>query len=168
MKVNEVSAEKQLKTIIEANKILNKYSNHDPFYIARKLGIGVIFTKLTANVKAFIIQDALGVTIYINELADGLSRKILCAHELGHYFNGDIDHVPAFFDIDIDPEKEYLANLFMTIILPQAESRLDANSRTDISDINRFFDNQITYYKHTEHNGKELMVLNDSSTIFDV
>lgn len=167
MLVKEVSSKKLMNTIIAANGMLNQYANHDPFYIAAQLGIRIIFWELNDNVKAFITKDVYGATIFINKDADSLSQKILCAHELGHYFNGDVDTLPVFFDKNIDPEKEYLANVFMTILYPQAEIRLKANSSTDIRDINNYFDSLLYFRAKAVAPKGELLIFNSGKTIFD-
>lgn len=168
MLVNEVSYEKVMKTIISANKILNDYTNHDPFFIAKQLGIRVIFEELTDNVKAFITKDSYGPMIFIHKSADSLSQKILCFHEIGHFVNDDIGLIPDFFDIQIDQKKEYLANVFTSILYPQATAHLKADSHTDIKVINAYFDSLIKLKKETSDPSKGLYVLGDNSTIFDI
>lgn len=168
MKISEVASDKLLKTIIAANNILNNFSNLDPFYIAQQYNIRVIFCDLKDNVNAFSSKDAFGVTFYINKRADSHSRKLLCAHELGHYFNGDIDTAPALFYPTIDPEKEFLANTFLSIVYPQSETRLNADYNTDISEFNSYFDSQIKLCSPCNNAPGELKILNDSSTIFDI
>lgn len=167
MLVKEVSSEKLMNTIIAANSLLNQYTNHDPFHLAWQLGIRIIHWQLNDNVKAFITRDAYGATIFINKEYDNLSRKILCAHELGHYFNGDVDSMPAFFDKNIDPEKEYLANVFMTILYPQAEMRLKADGSSDIKEINSYFDSLLCFRTKAVAPKGEILVFNNSKTIFD-
>lgn len=100
--------------------LIHKYHNRDPFYIARNIGIGYTFLDFDGELSAFSERRNAKDKgqIYINKKYGAYARKILCAHELGHLClhgeNGD-----TFFDSDIEPEKEYEANYFAAILMPQ-------------------------------------------------
>lgn len=166
MTVNDVDAQKKLDIIIKANKVLNDYTNHDPFHIANELGAKMHFSKLSAGMKAFSTNGSDGLNIYIDERLDLFSKKMMCLHELGHYFIEDGFYLATFYPT-VDPEKEFLCNIFMTILFPQVETRLISNGNTDISYINDYFDHLTNYIKPDASKNGELAILNDTSTIFN-
>lgn len=64
----------------EVSKLINKYKTYNPFEICKKKGIKIKFVNYgTAN-----IINGIDKIILINSKYDEFSKKILCAHELGH------------------------------------------------------------------------------------
>lgn len=166
MTVNEVDSQKRMNIIIAANHISNVYSNHDPFHIAHDMGASIHFPTLNSGIKAFSTYGSDGLNIYIDKRLDSFSRKMMCFHELGHFFLED-GYYGALFDKTIDPEKEFLCNIFMTILFPQVETRLMSNGDTDINYINDYFDHLTSYVKSDIPQKGEIAIFNDTSTIFN-
>jgi len=100
--------------------IVKKFHNRDPFFIAHSLGIEVTFLDFNQHISAFSERkDHFDRgRIYINRNLGHYMQKLLCAHELGHMLLHDVCET-TFFDADIEPQKEYEANYFTAMLLPQ-------------------------------------------------
>lgn len=96
--------------------LYNELGTFDPFVICKSLGIKVIYKKY--NPEAFkaccysVFNDE--HLICINDNYDNNSKKLLCAHELGHA----VLHkgVGNYFGKNTDIDKEYEANLFAALL----------------------------------------------------
>jgi Zn-dependent peptidase ImmA (M78 family) len=110
--------QEDIKSIV--SMLLNKFHNRDPFHIARSLGIEISFLDFNEDILAFSERrDSFDRgRIYINNNMGAYVKKVLCAHELGHMLLHDICET-TFFDSDIEPLKEYEANYFTAILMPQ-------------------------------------------------
>ena len=103
--------------ITRALQFFNKeFNTFDPFELCDKLKIKIRFKKY--NVEAMkgyvvkIVDD--NIVIYINDNLSDISKRIVCAHELGHV----LLHEDAgnYFDGG-DDDKEFEANLFAALLL---------------------------------------------------
>ena len=68
-----------------ADKIAKRHSTRDPFQIASDLGFIVVFAPLK-EVRGFQQRILRRNLIYINSDLDETQQRLVCAHELGHYF----------------------------------------------------------------------------------
>ena len=79
------SAAEKARTVLGID--WDKLSPIDPFSIAKKNGIKVLFSNLPQSISGSIERDSDGnVTIYISNREPKLRQKFTCAHELGHFF----------------------------------------------------------------------------------
>lgn len=130
--------------------LLKKFHNRDPFYIARCLGIEITFLDFNEYLPAFSERRNRydRGRIYINKNFGTYTRKILCAHELGHLLLHDVCE-STFFDSDIEPEKEYEANYFVALLMPQiilSENALDFPVET----FNAYISRRVKYTSQVE------------------
>lgn len=95
-----------------------------PFDIADYYGIVYKFVKLEDQIPAYL-SEGLG-TIYISDkyTKENYEAKILCAHELGHYFLHEPEVAAMSNDslneyLPIEMLKEYEANIFLIYLMPQ-------------------------------------------------
>lgn len=102
------------------NELKEYWGTNDPFYIAEKYGIVVslrnsCFPDFTAQT---IKMNGYPTMISINADYDDLSRKILCAHELGHALlhNNGINHYRIASSHELE-QLENEANLFAISLL---------------------------------------------------
>jgi len=117
MKANP-KVQQEIETVVSI--LMKKIHNRDPFYIAHYLGIEVTFSDFNENLYAFSERKDYydRGRIYINKHLGSYVQKVLCSHELGHLLLHDVcEH--SFFDSDIEPEKEYEANYFTAMLMPQ-------------------------------------------------
>ena len=68
-----------------ADKISKRHNTRDPFQIARDLGFIIVYAPLM-EVRGFQQRILRRNLIYINEDLDETQKRLVCAHELGHYF----------------------------------------------------------------------------------
>lgn len=103
-----------------AREFKSEWKTNDPFEIAERLGIDVLFrTNCPADFTAQTIKvEGYPTIISINENYTEFSRKVLCAHELGHallhentvnYFNITTQNVKTAYELE--------ANLFAISLL---------------------------------------------------
>lgn len=129
----------------QATKLLNLSNNKHPFALAYMANVNIVITQLD-SLPGFIDQsDITNVTIYINSSLDSYSKKIVCAHELGHYILHKNNNNFQLFDTDIDAPNEFEANLFVKMIMPQVFAKADITKFKTISDFNKFVECQIRY-----------------------
>ena len=111
------------------------YNTDDPFKIADLFGIRVIMNSgyQSRNFKAQAIKfKGYAPYIVINEKYTKSSKKVLCAHELGHIFLHD-ETLNNFANVGgrLNMEAEYEANLFTLALLEEPD---DLNVKmTDIA-----------------------------------
>lgn len=68
-----------------AAKVISKYRTRDPFEIAAASGLAIVKAPLV-EVRGFLqVIRRIGV-IYINDALDEQQSRLVCAHELGHWF----------------------------------------------------------------------------------
>lgn len=110
--------QQEIKSVVSL--LLKKFHNRDPFHIAHSLGIEISFLDFNDDIAAFSERKNTcdKGRIYINKNFGSYTQKVLCAHELGHLIFHDVCE-NTFFDSDIEPLKEYEANYFTAILMPQ-------------------------------------------------
>ena len=98
-----------------AKDFRNSWKTNDPFVIAKRLGIEVLFRDIT--IKGFTAQvvkmPGYPTIISINNAFNEKSKRILCAHELGHVLlhEGSVNYFAnTKSNVLTDVERE--ANLF--------------------------------------------------------
>lgn len=134
--------EKRLRRIKKrAQYALQCTETKNPFDIANKMGIKVCTLDLN-GVMAFKAGTLDDETIYIDKKLSMYSKKILCAHELGHYFLNDNNYVNCF-DVEIDSYNEFEANLFVMYLMPQVFARVDVESFNSIDQFNSYVEQRI-------------------------
>jgi Zn-dependent peptidase ImmA (M78 family) len=123
---NEMAPE---KVIEHAEKLFAYFNTKDPFEICELLGIQIEFRKYAKHLKGYIIKTGLGATIFINEIFDLKSRKIICAHELGHamlHTGLPTDLLHANYTDESLDRYEFEANLFaVTLLINKDELNTD-------------------------------------------
>lgn len=67
-------------------KIVEYHGTNDPFIIAQNLGINVVYPCLDEAVKGVYISNGDEIIIAINSKFNDRRKKIIMAHELGHYY----------------------------------------------------------------------------------
>ncbi len=102
------------------------YHTDDPFTIADLFGIRVIMNSgyQSRNFKAQAIKfKGYAPYIVINEKYTESSKKVLCAHELGHIFLHD-ETLNNFANVGgrLNMEAEYEANLFTLALLEEPDN----------------------------------------------
>ncbi len=107
-------------------QIKDAWKTADPYTIAKHLGIRVIFSDaLGKDFTAYTVRFANCPTmITINNNYSDTSKKILCAHELGHailHADSGINHF-AITNTNINTSVEYDANLFAITLLSDDET----------------------------------------------
>lgn len=99
-----------------ANQLTKRFATRDPFEIAENLGIHVFFTKELTTLKGMYFVMKRNRYIYINDNLDERSKRIVCAHELGHdQLHRDLAKLGAlqeFVIYDMSTRPEYEANVF--------------------------------------------------------
>ena len=68
-----------------ADKIAKRHNTRDPFQIAHDLGFIIVYAPLM-EVRGFQQRILRRNLIYINSDLDETQQRLVCAHELGHYF----------------------------------------------------------------------------------
>ncbi len=116
-----------------ANDLKNTYQTNDPYEIAEIYGISI--HERTECIKGFTAQaikfKGYVPYILINGNYPERSRRVMCAHELGHIFLHD-DTLNNFANPGgrINMEAEYEANLFALALLEDQD-----NLAMDMADI---------------------------------
>lgn len=70
----------------KVKKIVEIHKTNDPFKIAEKIGINVIYGEFERKIKGVYISNENEVIIAINSIFNKNKQKIILAHELGHHF----------------------------------------------------------------------------------
>ena len=115
--------------IIESVKAtIGKEGSNDPFEICRRKNINVVYHKL-GTLKAYFFCVSRIMNIVINQDADDVAKKVLCAHELGHaILHARLASDNGFHEMnlfDATTPAEYEANLFAAELLIYDEDILD-------------------------------------------
>lgn len=137
MKIKDFSRWKQFMVWYKATQIRNSVSVIDPFHIAEKYGVEVSFIDMNEPYAFNNYNPTTRTyTIYISNMVDRYSSKILCAHELGHIFCEKPQAV-NLFDHKIDSVSEYIANTFASMLVP-FDARFNLEDDTTIEEYNEF------------------------------
>lgn len=95
-----------------------------PFEIAKYYGIGYGFENIDGDIPSFLTYNPAQIHITNKYTENSYKARILCAHELGHYFLHE-NEVSAMNNDCLNlflPEenlKEYQANVFSILLMPQ-------------------------------------------------
>ncbi len=65
------------------NKLIKKYKSVDPFFLAKELGICVLYEEL-GTIKGYYNKQKRQKFIHINNCLDEVQARFTAAHELGH------------------------------------------------------------------------------------
>lgn len=103
-----------------AKSFKEQWHTNNPYIIADKLGIAVV--EKTSNIKDFTAQvikmEGYPTIISINDIYSDFSRKVLCAHELGHaLLHENCFNAFATTSSNVLTDVEYEANLFALALL---------------------------------------------------
>lgn len=155
---------RQIKdTINGCKKILG---TTDPFKICELLGIIIRLVPLSSNMLGFadirhVNADVLNfrngqlrifdATIFLSEVLTSYSRKITCAHELGHVLLQYDDDINLFDCVDASKDlKEYEANLFAIELMPHIYNNQTIDYRTlNKSELQHFMNRKVSYTFYT-------------------
>lgn len=131
-----------MQNILQTTKALKAEGVINPYIICQKHNIDYSFIDIESPL-AYTAYNAIrgGFDIYISNKVDNYSAKILCYHELGHIFC-ESPHAVSLFDHQIDPNSEFIANFFASLMIPVAE-RFTINSDTSIEEFNEYISKQI-------------------------
>ncbi|MEW4414462.1 ImmA/IrrE family metallo-endopeptidase [Clostridium sp. AN503] len=137
----------KIKSTIANCKTL--FRTTDPFKICELLGFKVYSVKLGSNLHGFAdVKQTLAssinqrkeklytvkANIYLSDSLDSYSKKIVCAHELGHVLLQYKEELNLFESTNETKDiKEYEANLFAIELLPQIYN----NFSIDYHDLNK-------------------------------
>lgn len=112
--VSTMLGKRNKEIIMSANYYKQKFNTTDPFILCKNLGISVLKTSIKCFL-AYTVGSLDHATIRINRnITDFKSKKVLCAHELGHA----ILHGTGYNEFNgYDMIKEYEANLFAVAFL---------------------------------------------------
>lgn len=114
--------DKECKTLEEVGAyLLSLTSSKNPIDIASALGVNISYIETNKDTPGFILKGEFfnTSTIYINDKLDNYSKKIICAHELGHLFSDELfDNDVSLFDESIDSESEFFANFMVYCLMP--------------------------------------------------
>ncbi|HEX9059666.1 MAG TPA: ImmA/IrrE family metallo-endopeptidase [Clostridia bacterium] len=122
-----------------ASNIIKRFDSRDPFELCKSAGVEVFFTDL-GSLKGMYKHVKRNRFAVINENLDERTKRLVCAHELGH----DLLHrdlaknicLQEFVLYDMKSRPEYEANLFAAeILLPDDEVFFYANGGYDIHQI---------------------------------
>lgn len=72
----------EIRTIV--NRLCKKYDSRDPYVLADALGVLLLLVPLPADIRGFYQYYRRNHLIYINANLPEETRRIVCAHELGH------------------------------------------------------------------------------------
>jgi len=122
-----------------ASNLIQRYDTRDPFELCKATGVEVFFANLGSlkGMYKYLKRNRFAV---INQDLDDYTRKLVCAHELGH----DLLHrglskklcLQEFVLYDMKSRPEYEANLFASeILLPDDEIFTYAHEGYDIEQI---------------------------------
>ena len=136
------------KDIIELAKGFKRnWHTNDPYVIAERLGIVVLHRK--AVIKGFTAQtvkvNGYPTIISINDAYTEKSKKILCAHELGHALlhEGCVNHF-AITSNNYSTNVEREANLFAVALL--TDESLDERLNMPLAKMNNYLLKSILDY----------------------
>lgn len=109
-----------------ADRIAKKHNTRNPFQIADDLGFIVVYAPLM-EVRGFQQRLLRRNMIYINSDLDDVQQKLVCAHELGHYFlHRGTNRIFMDRNTDFVPQKaENEANKFSVDLIYSDDVLLD-------------------------------------------
>lgn len=108
---------KQHKEDIIATAIILRcnYNTKDPFLIAKRLGIEIVYVDVDKKIlKGASYYSDTRKEIKLNSNYTPCQQRVICAHELGHII---LEHTGKNYYKGADSQKEYCANLFAVALL---------------------------------------------------
>ena len=95
-----------------------------PFEIAKYYGVSYQFENIEGDMPSYLTRNPDIIHISNIYQEDNYEARIICAHELGHYFLHDDQQSAMNNDclnlyIPEENEKEYEANVFAILVMPQ-------------------------------------------------
>jgi len=103
----------------KVKRLLKQCDTRNPFKIAKKLGIHVMWRNNFLNLKGMYKVISRNRFIFINSNLDEFEQRIICAHELGHdALHRELD--TTMFETtlyDVKNRIEYEANIFAAALL---------------------------------------------------
>lgn len=130
-----------------AEDIKNTWYTNDPYKIAEHLGISVLHRN--SCIKDFTAQtikiDGYPTIISINDAYTDFSKKVLCAHELGHALLHEncVNHF-AITGTNVTTTVEQEANLFAIALL--SDSDIDSRLTMPLANMNNYLLKSIIDY----------------------
>ncbi|MBQ8552029.1 MAG: ImmA/IrrE family metallo-endopeptidase [Clostridia bacterium] len=110
-------------------ELLKKYDTRDPFRIAARLGIEVLYTDTLSRLKGMYRVIKRNRFIILNNKNSPKMNRIVCAHELGHdrlHREYATDRtLKEFMLYDMSTRQEYEANVFAAALLLDDETVLE-------------------------------------------
>ena len=109
-----------------ADRIAKRHNTRNPFQIANDLGFIIVYAPLM-EVRGFQQRLLRRNMIYINSDLDEVQQKLVCAHELGHYFlHRGTNRIFMDRNTDFVPQKtENEANKFSVDLIYSDDVLLD-------------------------------------------
>ena len=112
----------------EALSLIKRFDTRDPFSIAKKLGITVLFDNGFKLLKGMYMVIRRNRFIVITTNISSRDQRLVCAHELGHdQFHRELAKCAAlqeFMLYDMRSRPEYEANIFASELLIDDEKIL--------------------------------------------
>ena len=130
-----------------ARDLKQSWHTNDPYKIAERLGIVVLHRE--SDIKGFTAQtikvDGYPTIISINNAYTEFSKKVLCAHELGHALLHEncVNHF-AVTSQNVTSHVEQEANLFAIALL--TDSKIDSLLAMPLSSMNSYLLKSIMDY----------------------
>lgn len=126
------------------NVITEKFGSQNPFYIAKRLGIDYYFVDFNPDLLAFSEKESNEDPgrIYIAKDIGVAAQKFLGSHELGHILMHESGN--NLFDQGIDPLREFQANYFTYLLMPQFGNSNIIDVQC-VDKFNQFMTTQIEY-----------------------
>lgn len=102
----------------EVEKIVNKYGTRDPFKIAKKRGIQLIYSDLGEEVYGFYTKVNRIQFIHLNIRLGEKELTFACEHELGHCIHHPDENTPLLSKVNLNSSVkiEAQANCFATYL----------------------------------------------------
>lgn len=112
-----------------SRRLIKRYGTRDPFIIAEKLGIEIVYADELKRLKGMYRVIKRNRFIFLNSANSHAMNAIVCAHELGH----DQLHreyakttpIQEFMLYDMASRREYEANIFAADLLLDDKEVLD-------------------------------------------
>ncbi len=111
------------KIMAFTQSLVNKYHTRDPFVLCGELAVNIIFANLPETVQGFYQMIDGYKFVYINNLLDENTARVVCAHELAHaLLHSDYNVLELLRDTFFCcPKYEREADLFCAYLLIDRE-----------------------------------------------
>jgi Zn-dependent peptidase ImmA (M78 family) len=130
-----------------AKELIRRIGTRDPFVICRAVGVNVVETEL-GSLKGMYTRVLRNRYALINSSLDERTRRVVCAHELGHdRLHGDLAgdfRLREFVLYRMDERPEYEANIFAAhLLLDEEEVYSYVKEGYDVVQIAAFMDTDV-------------------------